>query len=76
MAKSNNNTIEYLGIWEKIKTLGFNYLEFGVIEKEADVLNVALFGMTAKQWREANPESKGNQQMKILIEAENRKLLK
>ncbi len=76
MAKSNNNTIEYLGIWEKIKTLGFNYLEFGVIEKEADVLNVALFGMTSKQWREANPESKGNQQMKILIEAENRKLLK
>ena len=27
---------------------------------EADVLNVALFGMTAKQWREANPELKGN----------------
>ena len=76
MAKSNNNTIEYLGIWEKIKNFDFNYPEFGVIEKEADVLNVALFGMTSKQWREANPESKGNQQMKILIEAENRKLLK
>ena len=28
--------------------------------KEADVLNVAMFGMTAKQWREANPELKGN----------------
>ena len=27
---------------------------------EADVLNVAMFGMTAKQWREANPEQKGN----------------
>lgn len=27
---------------------------------EADVLNLALFGMTAKQWREANPEFKGN----------------
>ena len=27
---------------------------------EADVLNVALFGMTAKEWREANPEKKGN----------------
>ena len=27
---------------------------------EADVLNVALFGMTAKMWREQNPESKGN----------------
>ncbi|MDR0658633.1 MAG: KilA-N domain-containing protein [Mediterranea sp.] len=27
---------------------------------EADVLNVALFGITAKQWREANPDLKGN----------------
>ena len=27
---------------------------------EVDVLNVALFGMTAKQWRDANPELKGN----------------
>ena len=85
---------------------------------EADVLNVALFGMTAKQWMEANPSLKGNirdyagineliclsnmenlnavfinekmsqkerlvklnqiaiQQMKVLMEVENRKLLK
>ena len=28
--------------------------------EEADVLNVAMFGMTAKQWRDANPELKGN----------------
>ena len=27
---------------------------------EADVLNVALFGQTAKEWREENPKSKGN----------------
>jgi hypothetical protein len=27
---------------------------------EADVLNVALFGSTAKQWRDANPGLKGN----------------
>ena len=27
---------------------------------EADLLNVALFGMTAKQWRLLNPEAKGN----------------
>ncbi len=85
---------------------------------EADVLNVALFGLTAKEWREANPDVNGNmrdfasineliclsnmknlnavfiqenisqkerliklneiaiQQMQILHEAENRKLLK
>jgi hypothetical protein len=89
-----------------------------VYANEADVLNVALFGMTARQWREANRGLKGNirdyanineliclsnmenlnavfitekmpqnerlvklnqvaiQQMKILIEVENRKLLK
>ena len=89
-----------------------------VYANEADVLNVALFGITAKQWREANPDLKGNirdyanineliclsnmenlnavfiiekmpqkerliklnqiaiQQMKVLIEVENRKLLK
>lgn len=27
---------------------------------EADLLNVALFGLTAKQWREAHPGKKGN----------------
>jgi hypothetical protein len=89
-----------------------------VYANEADVLNVALFGITAKQWRDANPDLKGNirdyasineliclanmenlnavfindnlplkdrlvrlnkiaiQQMKVLQEVENRKLLK
>lgn len=89
-----------------------------VYATEADVLNVALFGKTAKQWRESNPDLKGNmrdyanineliclanmenlnavfiqeqmsqkerliklnqiaiQQMKVLIEVENRKVLK
>ena len=27
---------------------------------EADLLNVALFGMTAREWREANPNATGN----------------
>jgi len=31
-----------------------------IYANEADVLNVAMFGMTAKQWREANPGLKGN----------------
>ena len=31
-----------------------------VYANEADMLNVALFGMTAKQWREANPKEDGN----------------
>jgi len=89
-----------------------------IYANEADVLNMALFGMTAKQWRNKNPELKGNirdyasineliclsnmenlnavfinekttqqerliklnqiaiQQMKVLADAENRKLLR
>lgn len=31
-----------------------------IYANEADVLNVAMFGITAKQWREANPDLKGN----------------
>ncbi len=31
-----------------------------IYANEADVLNVAMFGMTAKQWRESNPDLKGN----------------
>lgn len=31
-----------------------------IYANEADVLNVAMFGMTARQWREANPDLKGN----------------
>lgn len=45
---------------------------------EADLLNVALFGMTAKEWRQANPDAKGNirdeaslQQLIVLSNMEN-----
>ena len=31
-----------------------------IYANEADVLNVAMFGITARQWREANPDLKGN----------------
>lgn len=31
-----------------------------VYASEADMLNVALFGMTAKEWRESNPANSGN----------------
>jgi hypothetical protein len=31
-----------------------------IYASEADVLNVALFGMTAQQWRKANPDKEGN----------------
>jgi hypothetical protein len=31
-----------------------------IYASEAEVLNMALFGKTAKQWRDANPKEKGN----------------
>ena len=31
-----------------------------IYAEEADVLNVAMFGITARQWREAHPDQKGN----------------
>ncbi|MBL0176182.1 MAG: KilA-N domain-containing protein [Ignavibacteria bacterium] len=31
-----------------------------IYANEADMLNVALFGQTAKEWREARPEAEGN----------------
>ena len=44
-----------------VPTLTEKQIRF-VYAEEADVLNVALFGMTAKEWRELNPElaKKGN----------------
>ncbi len=46
---TNKNTLEYLGIWEKINNQNFNYPEFGVIEKEA---GVNRFIMSVGQWIE------------------------
>lgn len=40
-------------------TLGKNQISF-IYANEADVLNMALFGKTAKQWRDENPDKKGN----------------
>jgi hypothetical protein len=46
---TNKNTLEYLGIWEKINNTSFNYPEFGVIEKES---GVNRFIMSVGQWIE------------------------
>lgn len=66
----NRNTVEFLGIWESIYNPVFNYGEFALIRSQAGLnsykisvkewVNVALFGQTAKQWREANPALDGN----------------
>lgn len=45
-----------------------------VYANEADVLNVALFGMTAKQWKEANPDAT-SKNLNIRDEADAHELL-
>lgn len=49
-----------------------------VYANEADILNVALFGMTAKEWKDQNPTLDGNMrdyanilQLVILVNLEN-----
>ena len=49
-----------------------------VYASQADILNLALFGVTAKQWRETNPDLKGNirdyataEQLLVLVNLEN-----
>ena len=39
-----------------------------VYASEADLLNVALFGQTAKQWRDNHPETEGNQRDQATLE--------
>ncbi|MCF8266508.1 MAG: KilA-N domain-containing protein [Ignavibacteriales bacterium] len=41
------------------KELSKTEIQF-VYADEADMLNMALFGITAKQWRDANPDTEGN----------------
>lgn len=42
------------------KDIAFPQAASVIYANEADVLNVAMFGMTAKEWRETNPGLKGN----------------
>ncbi|WP_294669932.1 KilA-N domain-containing protein [uncultured Fluviicola sp.] len=44
---TNKNTLEYLGVWEKINNPDFNYPEFGVIGQEA---GTNRFIMSVGQW--------------------------
>ena len=44
---TNKNTLEYLGVWEKVNNPIFNYPEFGVIGRDA---GTNRFIMSAGQW--------------------------
>ena len=49
---------------EELNNENFKVVEFDRFKNEADVLNVALFGMTAKEWREDNPKLAKNGNMR------------
>lgn len=49
------------------KELNKNQITF-IYANEADLLNVALFGVTAKQWRDINPKTDGNVRDSATIE--------
>jgi len=43
----NRNTVEYLGIWERIHNPGFNYGEFAIIKSQAGLNN---YKISVKEW--------------------------
>jgi len=45
----NRNTVEFLGVWERLNNEKFNPIEFDGIRKEAGINS---FILTAKQWIE------------------------
>ena len=45
----NRNTVEFLGIWERLNNPDFNYVEFDIIKSMAGLNN---FRLSAKEWME------------------------
>lgn len=45
----NKNTIEFIGVWERLNNPNFNWAEFDLIRKEA---GLNRFTLSAKQWSE------------------------
>ncbi len=68
---SLKSTIEYIGEWEALYNPDFNYTDFGTIKNAAGSNNFVLsvknwikatnaIGITAKEWRDDNPDKSGN----------------
>ena len=45
----NRNTVEYLGIWESVYNLDFNYGEFAIIKSQAGLNS---YKISVKEWVE------------------------
>jgi hypothetical protein len=53
----SKDTIEFLGLWERINNDNFNSIEFDGIKNQAGVNS---FILTPKQWRDENSDKDGN----------------
>jgi len=51
-----------------MKNKNFKGVEFDSFKNEADLLNIALYGISAKQWQENNPEQRVVRLNEIAIE--------
>ncbi|UFA53806.1 KilA-N domain-containing protein [Staphylococcus aureus] len=62
LISKSNYTIHTEAIKENLLNSKLTKQQIGITyATEADLLNVALFGMTAKEWKQNNPEKSGNQ---------------
>jgi len=48
-ASKNINTVEFLGIWERVYNPNFNYGEFAIIKRQAGLNN---YKISVKEWAE------------------------
>ena len=71
----NRNTLEYIGIWEQVYNPDFNYGEFALIKSQSE-LNSFINGRLPQAERLEKLNRIAIQQMKVLENIEDRKLLK
>lgn len=69
LISKSNYTIHTDAIQENLINSKLTKQQIGITyATEADLLNVALFGMTAKEWKKINPTKSGNQRDHATIE--------
>ena len=66
----NRNTLEYIGIWEKVYNPNFNYGEFAIIKSQSGLNSFKISDRLKKL------NAIAIQQMRVLQDHETRKMLK
>ena len=58
----NRNTVEFLGVWERVNNPNFNYGEFAIIKNQAGLNSYKL---SAKEWMAKTHASSGRRSIRI-----------